>query len=300
MRIVKNIIFLPGFIIILLLFSSTRSFAQWIQTNGPFGGTVNCFILQSDSLGGTNIFAGTYGGVYLSTNNCSNWTNVSQGLTNSQVYALSFSGKNLFAGTSGGGVFLSTNNGNSWAPVNNGLPFNTSVYSFAISGTNVFAGSGTGTVYLSSNNGAKWTNVSSGLIAHYIQSLSVINSILFATTYDSGAFRSTNNGKSWSAINTGLSCKIIWSLAVRSDTLFAGTDNGLFVSTNYGTNWSLLGLSNINVYSIAFSAFGILAGSDNHGIFLSTNNGKVWMQINSGLPPDFVVFTLAAMDGFHV
>ncbi len=31
--------------------------AQWIQTNGPYGGDVNCFAVS-----GTNLFAGTYGG----------------------------------------------------------------------------------------------------------------------------------------------------------------------------------------------------------------------------------------------
>ncbi|MEX0601758.1 MAG: regulator, partial [Bacteroidota bacterium] len=80
-------------------------FAQWVQTNGPYGGFV-----RSLAVSGTNLFAGTDGGgVFLSTNNGTSWTQVNTGLTNTDVRSLAVSGTNLFAGTDGGGVFLSTN-----------------------------------------------------------------------------------------------------------------------------------------------------------------------------------------------
>jgi len=78
-------------------------FAQWMQTNGPYGegpygGNVNCFAVSD-----TNLFAGTQGwGVFLSTNNGTTWTVVDSGLTNWAVYSLAVSGTNLFAGTRGG------------------------------------------------------------------------------------------------------------------------------------------------------------------------------------------------------
>ncbi len=114
--------------------------AQWVQTNGPYGGYINCFTVS-----GTNLFAGTSGGVFLSTNNGTSWTAVNNGLTNTDVRALAVSGTNLFAGTSGG-VFLSTNNGTSWTAVNTGLT-NTHVRSLAVSGTNLFAGTWGGGVW---------------------------------------------------------------------------------------------------------------------------------------------------------
>ena len=45
-----------------------------------------------------NLFAGTNGGVFLSTNNGTSWTEANNGLTNTPV-ALVISGSNLFAGT---------------------------------------------------------------------------------------------------------------------------------------------------------------------------------------------------------
>ncbi len=87
------------------------------------------------------------GGVFLSTNNGTNW--IATGFQDTLVSALTVSGTNLFAGTSdilgnSGGVFLSTNNGINWTAVNTGLP-NTGVLALAVSGTNLFAGtSGSG------------------------------------------------------------------------------------------------------------------------------------------------------------
>jgi hypothetical protein len=60
------------------------------------------------AVSGANLFAGTDGGVFLSTNNGTSWTAASTGLTNTFVNALAVSGTNLFAGTSGGGVWINS------------------------------------------------------------------------------------------------------------------------------------------------------------------------------------------------
>jgi hypothetical protein len=97
---------------------------------------------------GTNLFASEdhVGGVYLSTDNGTSWTEASTGLNAYCPCAFAVSGANLFAGTLGDGVFLSTNNGTSWTEVNTGL---TSIYvnALAVSGTNLFAGTGGGGVW---------------------------------------------------------------------------------------------------------------------------------------------------------
>ena len=69
--------------------------ADWVQTNGPYGGYITCLAIN-----GSNIFAGTDGGgVYLSSNNGSSWAAVNTGLTDNYVNALAISGSNIFAGT---------------------------------------------------------------------------------------------------------------------------------------------------------------------------------------------------------
>jgi len=121
----------------------TPLLAQWVQTNGPYGGYVISFAVS-----GTNLFAGTYGGgIFLSTNNGTSWTASSTGLPpNTIVRALAVSGTNRFAGTEGGGVFLSTNNGMSWTAASTGLS-NANVQALAVSGTNLFAGTADGAFF---------------------------------------------------------------------------------------------------------------------------------------------------------
>jgi len=81
--------------------------AQWVQTNGPYGGCVRTFAVS-----GTNLFAGTSddfgtsGDVFLSTNNGVNWKTVNNGMTDTSIFALVVSGTNLFAGTPFGGFFF--------------------------------------------------------------------------------------------------------------------------------------------------------------------------------------------------
>ena len=135
----KNV-FRSLFIACCVFGAANLSDAQWVQTNGPYGGFV-----VSLAGSGSNLFAGTNRGVFLSTNNGAKWTAINNGLTDTDVRQLALSGTNLFAGTNGG-VFLSTNNGTDWAAVNSGLT-STDVLALAESGTDLIAGTLDGGVW---------------------------------------------------------------------------------------------------------------------------------------------------------
>lgn len=208
----NNITFL---FVVLCFFTATNPlYAQWIQTSGPYGGEVNSFAVL-----GTNLFAGiSRGGVFLSTNNGSLWTEVNSGLTATDVQSLAVSGTNLFAGTLGGGVFLSTNNGATWAAVNSGLT-GTDVYSLAVSGANLFAGTSIG-VFRSTNNGTQWTVANTGLT--HVNVFAVSGANLFASDGSSNVFRSTDNGTSWIAVTSSWFGNSVASLVANSTNLFVG------------------------------------------------------------------------------
>src|SRR4051812_43453471 len=123
-----NLIFLFSVLIL-------NTSAQWMPTNGPYGGTVTCFAIS-----GQNIFAGTDGGgVFLSTDSGTTWTPVNKGITNPRITALTISGTTVFAGASYGydGLFRSTDNGKNWTIMNNGVPDLTWISALAVSGTNI-------------------------------------------------------------------------------------------------------------------------------------------------------------------
>src|ERR1039457_3859816 len=112
-------------IILLILLRTQILFPQWTQTNGPGGGQVNCLTVC-----GNNIFAGSDGGVFFSSNDGISWNKANNGLANVTVQSFTVSGNSIFAGTKGNGIYLSTNNGAVWTQINNGLTM-TNVLSLA-------------------------------------------------------------------------------------------------------------------------------------------------------------------------
>ena len=245
---------------LLVLFTHTAN-AQWVQTNGP----------------------GPNGGA---------------------IWPLAVNGNSIFAGTERGGVFLSINNGASWAAVDSGLPSYIGVWSLAVSGSNIFAGTqGMAGVYLSTNNGTSWTAAGSGITYPYVYPLGASSGNVFAGA--DGLYLSTNNGASWTLVDSlGASC-----FAVSGGNIFAGTGYGVSLSTNNGTSWTLVDSflpASSYVSALAVIGGNIFAGASGRldiedqdetiiwgvGVFLSSNNGRSWTAVNSGLT-DTVVTSLA-------
>ncbi len=94
------------------------------------------------AMNGSNFFAGTYSGVFLSTNNGDIWTAINACLTDSAVTCFTVSGSNVFAGTAHG-VFLTTNNGTNWTEVNTDL-MDSSITALTVSDSFLFAGTTSG------------------------------------------------------------------------------------------------------------------------------------------------------------
>ncbi|MBI5539545.1 MAG: family 16 glycosylhydrolase [Bacteroidia bacterium] len=244
---------------------------SWIpKNNGLTNFNINCI-----NNNGSNIFAGSNSGVFLSTDNGNSW--IQKGLSTYKIIAIATSGNNIFASTYGyDGVFLSTDNGNSWVDINNGLP-ETNIQTLTISGNNIFAGTNENGVFLSTNNGSSWTQ--KGLFGYGITALVVNGSEIFAGTVNNGVFYSANNGSSWS--QKGLFGYGITALAINSQNICASTNNDkVFLSFDNGNLWNEIG-SNKIVKSI------ILLGDTNQ--IVGTNkdaflfNGVNWIIKNTGI-----------------
>jgi len=273
---------------------SNQLIAQWVQTNGPYGGPTTCFAVSD-----TNLFAGTQGGgVFLSTNNGTSWTAANTNL-HVHVGSLAILGTNIFAGTWGGGAFLSTNNGTSWTAVNNGLT-NDRVPALAVSDTNLFAAAPITSVFRSTNSGTSWTPT--GLTGNVIYALAVSGTNIFAGTLGGfagthcGVYLSTDNGIGWT--ETAFKDTSVLAFAVSGTNLFAGTQGrGVFISTNNGASWDTAstGLTDTTVQALAVSSANLFAGTES-GVFLSTNNGTTWTAVNTGFDPFTDVSALAVSD----
>ncbi|HEX9973246.1 MAG TPA: hypothetical protein VGD14_14335, partial [bacterium] len=266
-----------------IMFSTGGTTNQWVLTNQPGKGTINCFTVT-----GMRLFAGTeYGGVFHSPNNGVDWYQVNSGLTNLTVRALCSNNAYIFAGTWGEGVFRTPNDGISWTPVNTGLS-NLGVSTLYISGTNLIAGTWGGGVFLSTNNGDSWTAINTGITETHIRALLIKWGNFFAGTIN-GVFYSLNNGASWDAMNVGLTNTAAISLASMADNaaeeLFTGTDGGgVFVRTP-NTNWTAInnGLSNLHIPYLCFASSNLFAATWGGGVFYTNNMGAAWNAINEGL-----------------
>lgn len=281
--------------IILQLFNTDTCKSQWVQCDGIYGGGFRCF-----STIGSTILAGTWSGIMRSTNNGTNWEDVSvNGLS---VRTLANYDDNIFAGTDSG-VYKSTNNGIDW----NETSLKEDVTSLRVDGNNIYALtirrrtlplSNISSIYYSSDKGIDWKFLLE--VDNVIMRFEVSNGMLLVQDWNEdikgGVLVSKNNGMNWSTTN--LNFDLIYSFAKTEKRVYAGTQShGIYYSTNNGINWITTKLdSNVKhrtVNSIAISENTIVAGTS-RGVLLSLNNSESWTEIGF---EDMEVHRVAINDG---
>ncbi len=90
-----------------------------------------------------------------------------------------------------------------------------------------------------------------------------------------------NTNAQWVQISNGMgSDKSVASISVFDNIIFAGTwDSGVYISTNNGTIWIQTDLNNQSVFSFAKLGNNIYAGTITNGLYLSTNVGINWVHL---------------------
>jgi len=277
------------------IYRSTNFGASWTRVFDLYG--------FSFTRHGTTLYAGTSSGVHRSTNDGATWTAINNGMVFTWTYAVAAipngSGVTLFAGA--GGVMRSTDNGATWTAANNGLT-NLSVYALTTApnpggGTDLYAGTSEG-VFRTTNNGASWTNVS--FISSYPQALEVTPSGAVLAGTDLHIFRSTDAGAAWTVnpISAHIQDFAVNLQGTSGISLFAcGFSIGVLRSTNDGVTWaaapgSSMDQEEVNSVGTAPNGSGgtnVIAGTY-FGIFVSTNDGGSWQNVEPNVMPlDYVV-----------
>jgi hypothetical protein len=161
------------------------------------------------------------------------------------------------------------------------------VTSFTSSTSNLFAGTFDG-VLISVDGGLNWsaTGMTSDVFA-----MIFAGDRIFAANESNGLAVSLNDAETWSAANSGLTPGLnITSFAYNGTVIFAGTNNGVFKSESYGSDWSDItnSLSNTNITAISVSEYGVAVGTNGGGIFSSLNGGDNWNSYSQGLTDLFI------------
>jgi hypothetical protein len=264
---------------------STNQGGTWYARSGVSDEENYITALAYDS---TYFYQGTSSGVYrLSASGTGSSSFIGGG---KYVRAFHLNGKNIFAAT-GDGVFLSTNRGTDWVAFNTGLGINSGTVScFAQTGNYLFAGTSGYGVYLSTNNGTSWSAVNTGFKTTngtWVSSLLRTGSAVFAGLSNKGGiYRTTNNGTTWVPVSTGLTDATVSALATDGTNLYAGTNGGVFSSSDNGSSWHYSGMSGISVKALAIDGTSLYAGTNSLGVWRLEIPGSTSIHENMTDRPD--------------
>lgn len=166
----------------------------------------------------------------------------------------------------------------------------------------IYIGTPAGGIWKSLDSGNSWTALSdnlpqigvSGIAIDYTDS----NTIYIATgdkdgsdTYSVGVLKSTDGGLTWNT--TGLSFTNTSSYAgdliihpTNNQVLWCATNNGIYKTSNGGTNWSVVQSGNFAKGSIRLNTNdpSIVYAVSNNRFYRSTNSGDSFTNIAFGLP----------------
>jgi hypothetical protein len=270
----------------------SRSFDGGVHWGKPItidAGANLCGLLRQGDL----VFAGGNTGTYSSRNFGGTWTHIqSTGLRQGNWFMHHFakSGNNFLLAYDEIGVGYSSDRGASWNFTLSGFTSAATIDNALFSsGSHLISGTHGDGVYQSGNEGSSWvktgTNSNTDTLSNSnIFSVLRIKGIVLAGTCGNGLYRSTDKGLTWTRIRNGLPQQTsgflcVNSLAQTMNNIVAGTDQGLFYSTDLGVSWHA---TNVSEDVIGIAANGAVACAcieqtvSTNKIYRSTNNGKTW------------------------
>lgn len=153
------------------------------------------------------------------------------------------------------------------------------------------------TVYMGTANGGVFESTTSKLVAWRarpvglksgrITALTHSGKELYAGTADSGVYifnGYVGTDRYWQKINNGLgNLQISSLLAIDSLTILAGTNNGLFKTTNKGASWTQISNATLNgqlITAMVKSNDQLFLTALDKGVFISTDKGTTWTDFN--------------------
>lgn len=291
------------------VYASTQGDLYMSKTEGADWSAINSGIHNqwTDSVLITSkneIYMGTgTGDIYKSSDAGNTWSSVNTGIQREETWGyrnfIEDSNGDIYARTKVAGVYKSIDDGQSWHPVKlpqNGNPtyplLATCVlpqypYLFADSNRNQF--------FSSNDNGVNWLpfDFSGGGSS----SLAVIKDMIYRTN-EYGIYKTNINGKQeWTRIDDGLprtnttqSGLTIIHLDEDNALLYAIVNGTVYVSKD-GQTWKLAnkGLQ-ATVSTLSVNGSTLIAGTEEKGIYLSTDLGESWSAINNEFTKNSFVF----------
>ena len=276
-------------IVILIVFawSCEPSFAQlnfWQQSKSA----VHVYSIATSR--NRQVFAGVYpAGLLISIDNGKSWLQSGFPYDVAPFCAFGNAGT-VFAATLSGLLYRSSDDGASWTMPDSSFLSLSAMFKAIVNTPNgyLFAGATRNIspcpcahgVYRTTDDGMHWqlTSLTRGIGSMFASSQGQV----FASS--DSLFRSQDYGESWVNRSSGLATLPVNSLgATVGGSLFAGTNQGVFSSSDVGDHWTESGLASFSVKAIATYNQNIVVAGTDSGVFISHDGGTTWIQENSGL-----------------
>ncbi len=244
---------------------------------------VNLYYITA--IGSTLYMSTSYDGVYESTDQGLSWFPANNGMGAKDLLSITVTGTStLLAGGHYAGLFRSTDAGASWVKSMTGISSGATIGAFFAADSFLLAGTRDG-IYRTTDNGLSWNKLTGNDTVDYgqVRGICQTNQTIYAGMFYqfySTVYKSTNNGASWERSGNGLppSTTFINGMGIIGENVVAGTDNGLFYSTDQGDSWHPAAAPTNSVGSITTGGGYIYALEDFVGIFRSVD-GISWSQV---------------------
>ena len=208
----------------------------------------------------------------------------------------------VYAGSFGMGLFRSTDKGQSWEPLNRGLTDPFLLCLAVVPGQHVYAGTMRGGVYRLSLQEAQWESISRGIEQTEVKSFLVHDGQVYAGT-GQGVYQWIEQTRQWRKVGNGLEQVLVSGLVVLDDgRLFAATSGkglhhfqlgqvdqrkwvdskSIFVDPRERLPHRYLRVIAVN------AAQHVFLGTQDGGIFRSTDQGVSWSSLSRNLPNDSI------------
>jgi photosystem II stability/assembly factor-like uncharacterized protein len=267
------------------LFRSTDNGENW-----EFSANIAPLAFAADS--NNVVYAGSFNGLYSTTDNGITWTQNNFLSSFAVSTVLVDSGNNIYCGTGysfvgGDGLFSSDDGGQNWTQI--GLAGKAVLALAFDSEGSLFAGTLKDGLFKTTNMGKDWRQYQKGLYSKEVYRLEINqqDDIFIGSEgggkgwhfyKGGGVFRSTNGGNSFEQI--GLPISLVENIVFSGDSLVVtSTPSGVQKYNRFTKKWKNLGLHNVEAVTITPSNY-LYAATRDEGLFKSTDLGESWLITN--------------------
>ena len=310
------------------IYRSDSGGEAWRKIQGIPGTHRRTHIIAEDPRNSETIYAGTTLGLFKSPDGGKTWRHLSSEQVNWMVFDPG-DPRTLYLATEFAGILKSADSGETFRPMNEGFA-NHRLSEIASDGKRLYASSTYeglyGGVFVSGDGGLQWTlraneEALHGQNLHSLTAFPASPDLVFASSEDA-ILKSADGGKTWLAVaeprpiaprptaaragGAGVAARSSGKVhihalrAVPLDkdkvVLLAGTDAGLFRSSNSGATWEQVkaaGLTGVSILAIYAppTAASRLAARTGEGLFVSGDFGRSWQA--ALVPNGYYIYDVA-------